>query len=81
MYFKNDEDRKTIPTRYAVAQGAIEDILRGVYCMWWLRSPAPYKSIADYVDDDGSLRTWDVNVKYISVRPAFWLDLDSADIY
>ena len=90
-YFKTAEARKTIATKYAVAQGA--DQYSGSdssckqngtgCCWWWLRSPGNFSSIASYVYGNGILnkRSDCVFCSNGSIRPAFWLDLDSADIY
>ena len=90
-YFKNDEARKAVPTKYAVAQGAYQYSgsyntykLNGTGCCWWLlRSPGYYYSNPSRVGIDGGVGSSksDVYDTDGSVRPAFWLNLDSADIY
>ena len=85
-YFKNDEARKAVPTKYAVAQGVYQssrNTLNGEgCCLWWLRSPGDFRHSASYVTPDGGILGYD-GVSYSSVvdRPAFWLDLNSAAIY
>ena len=44
---------------------------------WWLRSPGLKQDRAAYVDSDGSLSNYDADDRKNTVRPAFWLDLDS----
>lgn len=91
-YFKNDEARKATPTKYAVAQGAYQYSsndnscfkLNGTgCCCWWLRSPSYYSYRACDIVNGGDLSYSHSNVDNASgsVRPAFWLNLDSADIY
>ena len=90
-YFKNDEDQKAVPTKYAVAQGAYQYDgsdssckLNGTgCCVWWLRSPGFSSINAACVDCSGSLFNFIgvYDTSDDSVRPAFWLNLDSADIY
>lgn len=73
-YFKNDEDRKCVPTEYAKANGAFvyKDNSVG---RWWLRSPGSEGSNTAHVITPG----WDLNfgnyVNYASncVRPALWV--------
>lgn len=76
QYFKNDEDRKCAPTKFAVNNGAYED--KG-QCWWWLRSLGNISSRASYVDSDGSVYFFGNFVNYDngSVRPAFWINLKS----
>ena len=85
-YFASNEARKATPTAYAVAQGVYQSInnkLNGVRCCWWwLRSPGYFSDFASYVINGGSLNYFSfVNYTYGAVRPAFWLNLDSAAIY
>ncbi len=77
-YFKSDDARKTKATAYANANGASE--YKGC-CWWWLRSPSYLSDGASYVDYDGSLYGSNVSYSDYVARPAFWLDLKSADIY
>ena len=85
-YFASNEARKATPTAYAVAQGVYQSInnkLNGVRCCWWwLRSPGNYGDYVSGVDHDGVILS-DCYVYSTSgsVRPAFWLNLDSAAIY
>ena len=45
---------------------------------WWLRSPGEVSSNAAYVNSDGSIISFGLNVNYTcGVRPAMWIDLDS----
>ncbi len=83
--FNGTDKMKAVPTKYAVAQGAYQydnsdsnRMLNGTgCCWWWLRSPGSYSSYASYVYYDGSLDFNYVNYASGSVRPAFWLNLDS----
>ena len=77
-YFKSDEDRKCIPTEYAVNNGC--DVYSSdKTCFWWLRSPGMCPSYAAYVFMSGFVdwRGDGVNVDTIAVRPALWINLDS----
>ena len=73
------------PTAYAVKQGAFSSSNyktadgnpAGV---WWLRSPGFDQNYAAYVSISGSLLNGSVRYDNISVRPAFWLDLN-ADVF
>ena len=70
------------PTAYAIAQGAwtstsyqtAEGEAAG---WWWLRSPGHYQGTAAYVNHGGALSSYYVSSDDGSVRPAFWLNLDS----
>ena len=86
---KGTEKMKVIPTKYAVAQGAYQyNGNDSIYrlndkgcCLWWLRSPGGNSNNASRVRDNGVLSSRKMNGTYGAVRPAFWLNLDSADIY
>ena len=88
-YFTNDESRKAIPTKYAMAQGIWQggisfsnSNLNGIgCCWWWLRSPADGPYGASLVYPDGRLFGCGVYSTDICIRPAFWINLDSADIH
>ncbi len=79
-YFKTEDERKTKATAYANANGAYENDDNGC-CWWWLRSPGYSSSSASSVYGDGSLDRSGVFSSSNVARPAFWLDLKSADIY
>lgn len=85
FYYNGKDKMKTIPTKYAVAKDAYQSsdyMLDGTgCCWWWLRSPGDNSDCASDVSSDGCLSNGHVYNTYGSVRPAFWLDLDSADIY
>lgn len=76
QYFKNDEDRKCAPTKFAVNNGAYQ--YEG-QCWWWLRSLGSCSLNATivfgnvFLDFIGS----DVHVNNGSVRPALWINLKS----
>lgn len=88
-YFKSDEDRNTIPTVYAAAHGAYQscgDDSKGQMngtgcCFWWLRSSGLHRVFASFVSGRGFLSDIYIRVNLTcgAVRPAFWLDLDSAE--
>ncbi|MCQ2458280.1 MAG: toll/interleukin-1 receptor domain-containing protein [Clostridia bacterium] len=85
-FYNNGKDKmKAIPTKYAITQGAYQsdsEKLNGTgCCWWWLRSPGAHSIYASRVHSSGSLDDFNVNRASGSVRPAFWLNLDSADIY
>lgn len=80
-YFQNDEDRKCVPTEYAVNQGCYAseyDKVDGASaCEWRLRSPGEESTYAAYVLYDGSVvndGTHECNE--IGVRPALWINFD-----
>ena len=80
-YFQNDEDRKCVPTEYAVNQGCYASEYNKVdgasACDWQLRSPGEESTAAAYVLYDGSvvnLGTHECNE--IGVRPALWINFD-----
>lgn len=78
-YFSSDEDRKCVPTAYAIANGAYtiySDTKNGI-CWWWLRSPGVYSNCAVYVRTDGLISDYG-NLVYNSddcVRPALWIEI------
>ena len=82
---KGTEKLQAVPTAYAVAQGAYQSsssTLNGVgCCWWWLRSPGSISFSASFVGHGGSLDYFSVDYTDEAVRPAFWLNLDSAAIY
>lgn len=45
---------------------------------WWLRSPGNFCSVA-VVPQDGRIWSvgWEVDSKFVGVRPALWIKLDS----
>ena len=84
--YNGTDKMKAVPTKYAVAQGAYQydgshsnRMLNGTgCCWWWLRSPGSSSYGASYVYDDGRLYLdFCVSSTSGSVRPAFWLNLDS----
>ena len=82
--FPNANARKTTPTEYAVARGALqynEDnkvyLLNDIgCCTWWLRSPGYDEEYATYVYYDGGLRRLMVFNETVAIRPAFKLNLN-----
>lgn len=85
MYLRGSADRKITPTEYAVASGAYQysgsDSRRTGYCFWWLRSPGIFSKNVSNVISSGALDCTTPLSKDGCIRPAFWLDLNSADIY
>lgn len=85
FYNNGSEKMKAVPTKYAAEQGASQsgsNKLDGVgCCWWWLRSPGSSSFSTSYIRSGGGLDYDYLNYTGGSVRPAFWLDLDSADIY
>lgn len=81
-YFVDDEERKCIPTDYAIAQGVYisdEHSVNGTAtCWWWLRSPGSIQSCATLVYADGvfSERGYDVDRSCSAVRPAMWITIE-----
>lgn len=75
QYFKNDEDRKCAPTKFAVNNGAYKSD-KG-QCWWWLRSLGLNSINAANVDTYGSVYVFGnyVDHDYGSVRPALWINL------
>lgn len=81
-YFVDDEERKCIPTDYAIAQGVYTSdnhTINGVAtCWWWLRSPGSIQACATLVYADGAFseRGYDVNRGCSAVRPVMWINLE-----
>ena len=78
-YFKSDEDRKCMPTEYAVSNGCFVASVNKT-CWWWLRSPGITSCRAARVGTGGSVGDFvGFNVDYDdgAVRPALWINLDS----
>ena len=75
-YFQTDDERKCVPTEYAVANGAFANAETGK-CMWWLRTPGCGPEYAAYVYDSGALSVsgYPVQNTYHAVRPAMWVSL------
>ena len=76
-YYSSDDDRICIPTDFAVAQGALQDSVRGS-CQWWLRTNTGTVG-AFQVSTAGSIGSLStiVNAESIAIRPCMWVDLDS----
>ena len=91
-YFTDNEDRKTVPTVYAVEQGVRQYL--GIYeedckkdgtgcCAWFLRSPGWYSNHSSYVTFNGTIfdRFRNVDSTEEAVRPALWVDLKKLKEY
>ena len=80
-YFTSKNARMCAPTAYAVANGAYtssSDRVDGKATgLWWLRSPGYYPNFAANVSRDGGGGYNGVGIEAISVRPAFWINLNS----
>lgn len=74
-FFINDGERKAKTTKYAEKAGVVMDDER--YAWWWLRSPGYNGDFAAGVSRYGWVhRIGDhVNIIYVGVRPALWLNL------
>lgn len=81
-YFVYDEERKCIPTDYAIAQGVYtsdDPTICGVStCWWWLRSPGSNQTCATLVYANGvfSEHGYDVSRSCSAVRPAMWITIE-----
>lgn len=84
-WFGNNNSRVAVPTGYAVSRGAFQsssNTLNGAgCCWWWLRSPGDDREQASYVSTTGVLSRSPVDYPYGAIRPALWLDLDTADYH
>ena len=83
QYFGSDEERRCVPTAYAIAQGAyISDNYsiggNKATCWWWLRSPGDNSYSAAAVGYGGYVSSGSrgVNLVNVAVRPALWINLD-----
>lgn len=79
-YLTEALERRTIPTPYALAQGAGISYGRGKgNCRWWLRSPGDYAGTAAGVYYDGNIDGFCDYVisARIAVCPALWANLES----
>ncbi len=82
-YFGSDEERQCWTTAYALARQPKLPIEEDGCCWWWLRSVGGMPQYAVDVMPNGSVRTIsgaNVNVIYRSIRPAFWISLDTPGI-
>lgn len=87
-YFKVTEDNinmksRVAPTEYAIKQGAdtsnMDKTLEGKpTCWWWLRSQGTHKDNAAIVFSNGSLDVGPANYANYAIRPAIWIDIESA---
>ena len=75
-YFEDDEDRRAIPTEYAVAKNVYVNSDLGTV-WWWLRSPGNNHRHAAEVNTGGSLYDFGFSVNYYrrAVRPALRLKI------
>ena len=77
-YFEDDEDRRVIPTEYAVAKNVYVNSNLGTV-WWWLRSPGGTHLSAAGVNSDGSLFDlgYIVDSGRYAVRPALRLIIEN----
>lgn len=77
MYFSSDSTRVCKPTAYAIANDPYNSDSGN--CWWWLRSPGSMQHYAAIVDRDGVSYEYGgfVDLVYVAVRPALWIDLNS----
>lgn len=83
--FGNDEDRKCIPSAYAIEQGArtSQNHFKDdkATCWWWLRSPGNMETTAANVEWGGNISTVGtfVHSGFLlgcgCVRPALWIEI------
>lgn len=81
--YKTNLVSRFTPTAYAHAKGSyyyreFKTAGGSVTAWWFLRSPGCYRYTAALVGIDGSLYHTYVDSPTGAIRPAFWLDLDSA---
>lgn len=82
-YFKNDNARRCLPTKYAVNNGtwtsSLYELDGSATCKWWLRVPGVVNSYAASVTDYGDISRGGDSVcsgqVSVAVRPAIWIDL------
>lgn len=78
----NNMKSRVTPTAYAIAQGAYIDSDDKADddndIGWWLRSPGTYQECAAHVNADGFHFNYNVANDSGSVRPALWVNLESA---
>lgn len=76
--FSSEEERTCKPTEYAKIKGV--DLDDAGNCLWWLRSPGGFASKASEVIWKGSVSFLgnDAIHNYDGIRPAMWINLESA---
>lgn len=74
-YFPNIEDRKCVPTAYAVSKGVVKD--ESGNCQWWLNLPGSDLFRAAIIDALGNINYEGVGIDNttIGVRPAMWVSI------
>ncbi|MDR3075500.1 MAG: DUF6273 domain-containing protein [Candidatus Methanoplasma sp.] len=71
-YFKNDGDRQTIKTKYAMKRLWIHKAER--YAYWWLRSQSVYAGGAVVVNAAGHIHDgMKIGTDVVGVRPCVWI--------
>ena len=76
-YFKSNKTRKCTGTAYCYAEGAVGDVGKDNWCVWWLRSTKE-SNLVPYVDYNGSIpKKYECGDSLVyAVRPAMWIYLD-----
>ncbi len=76
---RKPEIRRTMPTKYAVANGAKVESYHGT-SMAWLRSPGKTEGTGTFIDYDGSINEGGINVANIKavIRPMMLITLKPA---
>ncbi|GEM_PF-3704751 len=76
LYYSKALNLSAKPTAYAISKGASVNLDKGT-CYWWLRTAHVYKAEIIAVLPTNEILPFDANVKYIGVRPAIWIKLDT----
>ncbi|GEM_PF-4411206 len=80
-YFASDEERKCVPTEYAIAQGTYTSSSHSkggkATCWWWLRSPGCDQYTAASVYSYGTVYYVGdfIDIGHGAVRPALWIKI------
>ena len=79
-YFNSDNNRKCLPTEYAIKQGTVTSSVGGkAVCRWWLRTLGSSNVYAANIYYDGSVNYSGLEVDFsYAVRPSLWVDLEAA---
>ena len=83
-YFSSDEERRCIPTSYALSQAGFLYDDRDIRidgkapCFWWLRSPSSEPGYVSLVFGSGELYERGTNACFenIAVRPSLWINIE-----
>ncbi|MBR0353503.1 MAG: toll/interleukin-1 receptor domain-containing protein [Oscillospiraceae bacterium] len=78
QFFSTDEERKCVPTEYAIAQGAwTSNKADERATWWWLRSPGHMSQYFACVYNGGIIGYGgrDIRSDHIAIRPALWIEM------